>query len=190
MWHILCEVCKQNIFSLANSCLVVCFLNFVGISQVLIGILGMKVLRCTTVILWTVLLVCIAPKVKADILILVDNQQLQGRLTFIGDNYIEFKIEQSPGEYEWVKVYKKNLLAVVSNKGKIIYPRDKYDENAMNFGKVRLRNKQEAEIYRDRKEQNKKAQIECEKREKNKYKVAAVVGSFGSIMLLTFLNNI
>jgi len=139
--------------------------------------------------LWTLLFVCLATTARADILIFINNQQCQGTLTFIGDKFIEFKTEQNPGKYEWIQVFKKDLLAVVSNEGKIIYPRDKYDENAMNFRKIKLRNAKEAELYKKRKTINKQSQIDYENKEKNKYKVAVFVVSFGSLMLLTFLNN-
>ena len=72
-------------------------------------------------------------------------------------------MEASTGNYEWQRIIKKDLLAIVSEEGKIIYPRDKYDENVMNYGRVRLRNGNEAEIYQQRKNRNKQAQIRHKK---------------------------
>jgi len=136
-----------------------------------------------------VLFFFLAPFAKADILILVDNHQFRGKISLIADDYIEFRLEKSVGESEWIKVYKKDLLAVVNERGKIVYPRDKYDENALNWGKIRLRNKKEAQIYLMRKKMNRIRQLENEKQEKNKYKVAALVGGLSGLMLWAFLDG-
>jgi len=126
---------------------------------------------------------------KADTLILIDRRQFRGSLTLIADEYIEFRLEKSFNDNEWIKVYKKDLLAIVNDRGKIVYPRDKYDENALNWGKVRLRNKQEARIYLERKKMNRLRQLENEKQEKNRYKVAVLVGGLSGLMLWAFLDG-
>ena len=125
----------------------------------------------------------------ADILVLVGKEQLQGTLTVIGDKYVEFKHEKSPGLSEWIKVLKKDLLAVVGENGKIIYPRDKFDENALNFGRVKIRNEKEAEIYTQRQIINRRNESISEKKEKNRFKVAALVGGLSGLMVWALLGS-
>ena len=126
---------------------------------------------------------------KADTLVLVNNQKITGELMHIAHEYIEFKTEPTPGNPEWLKVYKKHLLAVVNDQGKLIYPRDKFDENALNYGKVRIRNEREKQLYLQRVQENLKVQRSLESEEKNRYKVAALVGGLSGIMLWALLDS-
>ncbi len=131
----------------------------------------------------------IATSVRADVLILANNKKVHGELTLIGDKYLEFKVEEIPGEPEWVKIPKNNLLAVVSSAGRLLYPRDKYDEIALNYGKVKIRNKQEATIFLERKKENQQAELMMERKDKERFKVAALVGGLGGLMIWALLDN-
>ncbi|HNR67435.1 MAG TPA: hypothetical protein PKN04_06740 [bacterium] len=126
---------------------------------------------------------------QADVLITVDKQKFIGRLSLIAHEYIEFENYPHPGEKEWLKVYKKDLLAIVDDRGKIIYPRDKFDENALNWGKVRLRSDKEKKIYEERQMENNQQQVLHESQEKSKYRVAAVIGGLSGLMLYAFLDG-
>ncbi len=130
-----------------------------------------------------------APALHADTLVLANKQQIPGQLSLIADDYIEFRVSKAPDQYEWIKVSKKILLAVVDEQKKIVYPRDKYDENALNYGKVRLRNEKEAHAYLQRKKTNQQVQIENEKSENGRYKVAAIIGSLSGLMLWAMLDS-
>ena len=125
----------------------------------------------------------------ADILVLDNGQKIKGELLEIADDYIEYKAEMTVGEPEWVKVRKKDLLAVIDSNGKLAYPRDKFDENSLNYGKVRIRNQKEKQLYFLRKTENQKIQNTIELRERDKYKVAALVGSLSGIMLWALMDN-
>lgn len=131
----------------------------------------------------------IVTSVRADILILANNKRVHGELTLIGDKYLEFKVEEIPGEPEWVKVAKNNLLAVVSSAGRLLYPRDKYDENVLNYGKVKIRNKKEAVIFLERKKENQQAESIMEKKDKERFKVAALLGGLSGLMIWALLDN-
>jgi hypothetical protein len=126
---------------------------------------------------------------NADLLILDNGQKLNGEMIKIADDYIEYKAESSPGDVEWLKVMKKDILAVLNRSGKLSYPRDKFDENSLNFGKIRLRNEKERQTFEQRKSQNQNIQTTLELREKDKYKVAAIVGSLSGIMLWALIDN-
>lgn len=124
-----------------------------------------------------------------DILVLDNGKRVQGTMTEIADEYIEFKAELEPGNVEWLKVYKKDLLAVINQQGKLAYPRDKYDENSLNWGRVPIRSSRDKQVYLQRKKQNLSRQQELELRERDKYKVAALVGSLSGIMLWALIDN-
>jgi len=141
------------------------------------------------IIVFAFVLLGIMTSVRADKLILANNKKVQGELTLIGDKYLEFKVEEIPGEPEWIKVSKKDLLAVVSSAGRLLYPRDKYDENALNYGKVKIRNKQEAAIFLERKKENRQAELMMERKDKERFKVAALVGGLSGLMIWALLDN-
>lgn len=124
-----------------------------------------------------------------DILLLINKKEYRGQLKRIAAEYVEFVNEETPGESEWIKIYKKDLLVVVNERGKIIYPRDKYDENALNYGKVRLKTRKEVEIYNRRIKHNQQVQRHIEQNEKNRYKVAALVGGLGGLMIWAFIDS-
>jgi len=149
-----------------------------------------KVRSSIYLLLWIALLILITSDLKADTLFLANNKKISGKLTFIGDDFIEFRTEKVLCQYVWIRILKRDLLAVLSDKGKILYPRDKYDENALNIGKVQCKTVKEIERLKNRKKLNEQAQFEYERREKNKLKVAIIVGSIGSLMLWTFLDYI
>ena len=131
----------------------------------------------------------VAASLYADILILDNGQKIPGELLEIADDYIEYKIETNLGEPEWVKVMKKDLLAVIDRSGKLAYPRDKFDENSINYGRVRIRSAAERELYRQRKAENQQTQSILESREREKYRVAALVGGLSGIMLWALIGN-
>jgi len=124
-----------------------------------------------------------------DILILADRSQLHGDLVLIADRYIEFKSEKSPGDFQWLKIAKKSILAVLNDRKKIIYPRDKFDENALNYGRIPLRDAREQALYNKRRYLNRLAQLRAEKRERDRFKVAALLGSISGVMLWVLLDG-
>ncbi|MBN1540551.1 hypothetical protein JW992_00265 [candidate division KSB1 bacterium] len=126
---------------------------------------------------------------RADVLVTADNQKYVGKITLIAKEYLEFEHATHPGEKEWLKVLKKDILAVVDDRGRIIYPRDKFDENALNYGKVRVRNEKESEIYKKRQIETFMQQNLHESQEKKKYRVAAVIGGLSGLMLYAFLDG-
>jgi len=138
---------------------------------------------------WAIILLASAPALRADTLLLANKQQIQGELSLIADDYIEFRVAKAPDQYEWIKVSKNILLAVLDEQKKILYPRDKYDENALNCGKVRLRNEKEARVFLQRKKANQQTQLENEKSENGRYKVAAIIGSLSGLMLWAMLDS-
>ena len=141
-------------------------------------------------ILWIyVALFIVTNVVHADILLLRNKQRIRGEMSLVADDYIEFKRDLSAGENEWIKLSKKSVVAIVSDKGKLIYPRDKFDENALNYGKIRIRNENEKKTYLERKKTNKLAQLTNERQEKDRFKVAALVGGLGGIMVWAFLDG-
>ena len=125
----------------------------------------------------------------ADILIKDNGQKIIGEMTLIAKDYIEFKVETTPGYFEWMKVPKQELLAVIGKNKKILYPRDKYDEISINYGKVKLRNSRDEELYHRRQEENLKAQTTLEKEEKNHLKTAALLGGIGGLMIWTLIDG-
>ena len=135
------------------------------------------------------LIVLLTAPLYADLLILDNGQKLTGKMIKIADDYIEYKAESSAGDVEWLKVNKKDLLAVLGTDGKLAYPRDKFDENSLNFGKIRLRDEKERTKFEQRKKVNQDVQQTIELREKDKYKVAALVGSLSGIMLWALIDN-
>ncbi len=135
-----------------------------------------------------ILLLLIVP-LLADILVLDNGQKIKGELLEIADEYVEYKAESNVGEPEWVKVRKQDLLAIIDGSGKLAYPRDKFDENSLNYGKVKIRNRKERRIYLQRRTENQQNQSTLELREKDKYKVAALVGSLSGIMLWALIDN-
>ena len=84
---------------------------------------------------------------------------------------------------------KKDMLAVLDKSGKLAYPRDKFDEISLNYGKIKLRNGKEKQIFEQRKQQNQSIQQTIELRERDKYKVAALVGGLSGIMLWALIDN-
>ena len=127
----------------------------------------------------------VSTSVKSDVLILSDKQKIKGEISLIADDYIEFKTDKISGKTEWIKYPKKKIIAIVDENGKIVYPRDKYDENALNYGKVRLRTKKDLAEYRARKRENIANQLRNEKTEKERYKMAVIVGGIASLMVMT-----
>jgi hypothetical protein len=125
----------------------------------------------------------------ADILVLANNKHLQGEISLVGDDYVEFIVGDEWNNKEWLKVPKKAIIAILSEEGKIIYPRDKFDENALNYGRVKLRNEKEKEIYLSRKKANQTRQIENEKKDSKRYKIAALVGGLSGLMLWAFMDS-
>lgn len=125
----------------------------------------------------------------ADKLILSNEKRIDGEISLIANDYIEFKTDQFTGETEWIKIEKQKVLAVLDAKGKIVYPRDKFDENVLNYGKVRLQNKSDLAKYRARKRENITNQLRNEKAEKKKYKVAAIIGGIAGLMVFTISNG-
>lgn len=126
---------------------------------------------------------------NADILLTVDNQKLLGKITVIGEEYIEYETQTAPGETEWIKVHKKDIIAVVDDNLNLVYPRDKFDENALNYGRIPIKNKKEKRLYELRQRENKLAQQKAEKKEKNRFKIAALVGGLSGLMLYALLGG-
>ncbi|MBN1998775.1 hypothetical protein JW935_14545 [candidate division KSB1 bacterium] len=124
----------------------------------------------------------------ADILVTVQNEQIEGTLSNIADTYIEFKLD-NPVKQEWIKVEKKNLMAVVDQKGKIVYPRDKYDENALNYGRIKINSREDAKKYAIRKQQNLQVQRKIERRDSSQFRTAVIVGGISGLMLWAFLDT-
>ncbi len=145
-------------------------------------------IRCAVIALW-VFVFFVAISSHADILLTIDNQKIAGELSVIADEFIEFKQQDYPGENEWIKVSKKHILAVVSSDGKIIYPRDKFDENALNYGRIPLRNETEQQKYLRRQLENRKAEQHLEQNEGKRYRVAAVIGGLGGLMIYALLGG-
>ncbi len=125
----------------------------------------------------------------ADYLLLDNNKKIYGEMTAIAHDYIEFSIQDVSGENQWLKVPKKQVLAILSDQKKILYPRDKFDENALNHGRIRARNKKEELILKKRQLENIETQRELENEEKNRFKVAAVIGGLSGLMLYAFLDG-
>jgi hypothetical protein len=126
---------------------------------------------------------------SADVLVRMDRVKIHGKLSLIADTYIEFVKDKSPGQQEWIKVDKKEILAILNSSGKLIYPRDKYDEIALNYGKVKLRTAQDVLKYKQRKTENSNVQTCHEQTEKNRFKVAAVIGGLGGLMAWAFIQG-
>ena len=145
--------------------------------------------RLFLLVLWAIIALVAVPALRADTLLLANKQQISGELSLIADDYIEFRVSRTADQYEWIKVSKKILLAVLDDQKKIVYPRDKYDENALNYGKVRLRNEKEARVFLQRKKANQQSQLENEKSENGRYKVAAIIGSLSGLMLWAMLDS-
>ncbi|HPN33248.1 MAG TPA: hypothetical protein PK843_01935 [bacterium] len=122
----------------------------------------------------------------ADTLIKIDRSRTHGKLSLIADTYIEFVINKKDGQQQWIKVDKKEILDIVGSKGKLIYPRDKYDEMALNYGKVKLRTAQDVVKYKQRKSESILAQEQHEQAEKNRFKIAAMIGGVGGLMAWAF----
>ena len=141
-------------------------------------------------LVWVGLTLGIFTDAQGDVLILANEKRFEGEISLIANDYIEFKTEQVTGSTEWIKIPKQKMLAVVDDNGKIIYPRDKYDENALNYGSVKLRDAKDLVNYRARKRENIANQLRLEKAEKNKYKVAAIIGGLAGLMILTISNGI
>lgn len=125
----------------------------------------------------------------ADVLITAANKRIKGKLSYIGEGYIEFEVETKDGSGEWKKIDKKEILVILDEQKKIMYPRDKYDEIALNYGKVKLRTAQDVQRYKERKTENLSVQKINEQKEKNRFKVAAVIGSLGGLMAWAFLQG-
>ena len=124
---------------------------------------------------------------SADRLITSDKRYINGELSLIANDYVEFRTDQLSGTTEWVKISKRKILAILGNNGHIIYPRDKFDENALNFGKIRVKNNKELEVYRNRKRQNISNQLRNEKAEKQRFKIAALIGGLAGLMVMTII---
>jgi hypothetical protein len=125
----------------------------------------------------------------ADVLVRMDRVKIRGKLSAIADTYVEFVEEKSPGQEEWIKVDKKKILVILNSRGKLIYPRDKYDEIALNYGKVKLRTAQDVLKYKQRKTENSTVQSNQEQTEKNRFKIAAVIGGVGGLMAWAFIQG-
>jgi hypothetical protein len=125
----------------------------------------------------------------ADVLLLSNNKQIEGNISLVANDYIEFLVGDEWNNKEWLKVPKKVILAILNREGKIIYPRDKFDENALNYGRVKIRNEKEKEIYLNRKKANQARQIENEKKESKRYKIAALLGGLSGLMLWAFMDS-
>src|SRR3990172_6445091 len=126
----------------------------------------------------------------ADILVLSNNKQIEGNISLIADDYVEFLVgDQWNNNKEWLKVPKKVIVAILNGEGKIIYPRDKFDENALDYGRVKIRNEKEKEIYQNRKKANQARQLQTEKKESKRYKIAALVGGLSGLMLWAFMDS-
>jgi len=149
------------------------------------GVLAMRTKSLLLLFVGICLLLFFSSRVFADNLILSNEKRIKGSLSLIGNDYIEFKTDHVSGNTDWIKVSKKSVLAIVNDDGKIIYPRDKFDENALNFGKVKLRNTEDLAKYRARKQNNKSNQFRNESAEKNRFKVAAIIGGLAGLMVLT-----
>ncbi len=135
------------------------------------------------------LVLCSFAHSEPDILIRVEKSQMYGEITAIADDYLEFKKQVSPGEYEWIKVPKQELLAVISNKGNILYPRDKYDENALNYGRIKVKSSQDKKKYLERKKNNKQIQSKLEHGEKNRYKTAFIAAGTSCLVIWAVINK-
>jgi len=122
----------------------------------------------------------------ADTLIKIDRSRMHGKLSLIADTYIEFITNKKDGQQQWIKVDKKEILAIVGGKGKLLFPRDKYDEMALNYGKVKLRTAQDVAKYKQRKSEAILVQEQHEQEEKNRFKIAAMIGGVGGLMAWAF----
>jgi len=134
-----------------------------------------------------ILLLISYQSVSADTLIRMDRVRIYGKLSVIGDTYVEFVEKKGTNGQQWIKVFKKDILAILDGRGKLLYPRDKYDEVALNYGKVKLRTAQDVSKYKQRKSQYIQAQAQHEKREKKHYKIAAFIGGVSGLMAYTFI---
>jgi hypothetical protein len=144
------------------------------------------VMRAIAAVMGLMLLVSTA---RADVLIFASNKRAQGKLSYIGESHIEFIFDTRDGKGEWKKVDKKDILVILDDHKKMIYPRDKYDEMALNYGKVKLRTAADVQRYKDRKMENLSTQQMNEQKEKNRFKVAVVIGGLGGIMAWAFLQG-
>jgi hypothetical protein len=126
---------------------------------------------------------------QADTLIKMDRTRLRGKLSLIADTYVEFTVEKNSGQQQWLKVDKKEILVILDHRKKLLYPRDKYDEIALNYGKVKLRTAQDVQKYKQRKTENSAVQAMQEQTEKNRLKTAAVIGGLGGIMAWVFVQG-
>lgn len=129
----------------------------------------------------------VASPCSADQLIFSNNKKIKGSLCLIGTTYIEFKTDDLGPNTQWIKVPKKDLLCITSEDGKIIYPRDKFDENALNFGKVKIRTHEDKEKYQLRQQENDQAEKLNHSAERNRYKTAALVSLVGGVMALILI---
>jgi hypothetical protein len=136
-----------------------------------------------------IVLLIIASSAMADVLILASNKRAKGKLSYIGETHIEFIFDSKDGSGEWKKIDKKDILVILDDHKKIMYPRDKYDEMALNYGKVKLRTTLDVQRFKDRKMQNLSTQKMNEQKEKNRFKVAAVIGGLGGLMAWVFLEG-
>ncbi len=126
---------------------------------------------------------------QADTLIKMDKTRLKGKLSLIADTYVEFTVEKSGGQQHWIKVDKKEILVILDKRKKLIYPRDKYDEIALNYGKVKLRTAKDVQKFKERKTENALVQAQQMQSEKNRLKTAAVIGSLGGLMAWVFVQG-
>lgn len=123
----------------------------------------------------------------ADYLIFSNNKKIKGSLCLIGASYIEFKTDDLGMNTQWIKVPKKDILCITNDDGKIIYPRDKFDENALNYGKVKIRTHEDKEKYQMRQTENEQAEKMNNSAERNRYKTAALVSLVGGVMALILI---
>jgi hypothetical protein len=134
-------------------------------------------------------LMFLASAAAADVLIFASNKRAKGKLSYIGESHIEFIFDTKDGSGEWKKVDKKEILVILDDHKKMIYPRDKFDEMALNYGKVKLRTTLDVQRYKDRKMENLSTQRMNEQKEKSRFKVAAVIGGLGGLMAWAFLQG-
>lgn len=123
----------------------------------------------------------------ADQLIFSNNKKIKGSLCLIGTTFVEFKTDELSSNTQWIKVPKKDILCITDEDGKIIYPRDKFDENALNFGKVKIRTQADKEKLQMRQQENDQAEKQSNSAERNKYKTAALVSLVGGVMALILI---
>ena len=145
----------------------------------------MKMSKIVVVVLFSTL--GLFNSVFADTLIFSNNKKIHGSLTLIATKYIEFKTDELGPRTQWVQIYKKDILLILDDAGKIMYPRDKFDENALNYGKVKIRTEDEARKYNLRKQENIQAERISKDLERNKYKTAALVSLVGGVMALILI---